>query len=135
MPHPADGKGPRQPTAALPPRNGDGAWWDRHREGEHRWNGNYCLELMLEEEISLSDIKELCFVKHHPVRCSLRNQGCRDKGHDAWKGGARLLAGACDRRVLSSWPYLWTTKKGEVKETLRNAWQALSSLVVKGIRE
>ena len=72
------------------PRKGDGPWWDRHKEGEHRWNGDSCLELMVEEEISPSDIKELRFVKHHPKRCSMKNQGCRDKGHDAWKGGARL---------------------------------------------
>ena len=29
---------------------------------------------MLEGEISLSDIKELKFVKHHPVRCSMKRR-------------------------------------------------------------
>src|SRR5262249_42862194 len=38
----------------------------------------------------------------------------------------RLLAGACDRGVLSRWPYLWKTKKGEVKNSLQDAWQKLS---------
>jgi hypothetical protein len=90
---------------------------------------------MLEEEIGLSDIKDLRFVQHHPVRCSMKNRDCGDKGQDDWKGGARLLAGGCDRRVLSRWPYLWTTEKREVKESLRVAWQTLRSLVVKGIKE
>jgi hypothetical protein len=117
------------------PRNGDGPWWDRHKENDHRWNGKFCLEVMLEEEIRLSDIKELKFVGHHSVRCSMKNQGCRDKGQDAWTGGARLLAGACDRQILSNWPYLWTTKKGNVKESLQNAWQKLSGWISEGIME
>jgi hypothetical protein len=117
------------------PRKGDGPWWDDRKSGEHRWNGDHCLEFMLEGEIRLSDVKELRFVKHHPERCSMKNQGCNDKGHDSWKGSARLLAGACDRHVLTRWPYLWTTNKGEMKESLRDAWQALSSWACKGIKE
>src|SRR5207245_1566731 len=101
----------------------------------HRWNGNYCLEFMLEDEISLSDIKELNFVQHHPKRCSMKNQGCRDKGHSHKKGGARFLAGSCDRRVLSDWPSLWKTKKGKAKESLCFAWQSLRTWICSGIKE
>jgi len=117
------------------PQRCDGPWWHHRKEQKHYWNGYYCLEFMLEAEIALSDIKELRFVKHHPVRCSMKNQNCNDMGHDSWKGAARLLAGACDRRVLLRWPDLWVTKKGEMKDALRMAWESLSSWVCKGIKE
>ena len=55
------------------PAEGDGPWWADDEKDKHYWNGNYCLEFMLEDEIPLSSISELRFVRHHPVStCTCR---------------------------------------------------------------
>lgn len=43
---------------------GDGPWWHNETAQTHHWNGDYCLELMIECEISLSDVTSLRFVTH-----------------------------------------------------------------------
>jgi hypothetical protein len=47
------------------PTKGDGPWWHRKSDDAHFWNGNFCLEIMLERDISLAEIQSFDFVTHH----------------------------------------------------------------------
>jgi hypothetical protein len=116
------------------PGNGDGPWRVDEKHEKHYWNGNHCLEFMLEGEIPLSSVSELRFVKHHKLRCSISSGSCPDRGHDGGHAAARLLAGACDRRLLSLRPEVWV-EDDEPKACLLYAWQRLHERLCKGIEE
>ena len=116
------------------PGQGDGPWWADHKNRKHYWNGKHCLEFMLEAEIPLSSISELRFVRHHKDRCSISPSDCTDRGHDAQRGAARLLAGACGRRLLFLHPELWVEDDGP-RECLTYAWQRLHDRLCNGIQK
>ncbi|MBL8633640.1 MAG: hypothetical protein JNM40_10480 [Myxococcales bacterium] len=70
------------------PQVGDGPWW-LSSSGQHYWNGNHCLEFMIEGDISLTDSYNIDFVKHHvsycnidPRTCTYRDRGDREAGQD-----------------------------------------------------
>jgi hypothetical protein len=116
------------------PGEGDGPWWANEENDKHYWNGDYCLEFMLEGEIPLSAISELRFVRHHQVRCSISPGSCPDRGHGRDHGAARLLAGACDRRLLSGRPEVWLEDE-KPKPCLIYAWEQLHARLCKGIEK
>jgi hypothetical protein len=116
------------------PSRGDGPWWDDEENEKHYWNGNLCLEFMLEEEIPLSSISKLNFVKHHNSRCSISPQSCPDRRHRSELGAARLLAGACGRRLLSRRPRIWV-EDDKPKECLLFAWRQLHERLCHEIQE
>ncbi len=80
------------------PTVGDGPWWI-DSTGQQHWNGNYCLEIMVEGDISLTGAKHVDFVKHHPKRCNIDYTACAYCGCDSDKAGAEFLA-----RIASSAP-------------------------------
>lgn len=106
----------------------DGPWWRSETTGRHYWNGEYCLEFMLEEEIPLHEISRLRFVEHHPHRCSVDPARCSECGNAAGRGAARLLAGACDRRLLARSSSLWVDADAPT-EALKFAWDELRGRV------
>jgi hypothetical protein len=78
------------------PTAGDGPWW-WSPSGEHYWNGKYCLEVMVEEDLDLASATAVDFVKHHPNFCSIDYQSCRYRGVDADGGGAEFIAALVSR--------------------------------------
>lgn len=109
------------------PETGDGPWWYDDTSDEHFWNGNYCLEFMLEAPVPLDSVRSLRFVTHHPNRCSIAPHSCPDRAHDSQRGGARLLAGACARRLLR--PLLWLNDDGTPTSQMVFAWRELRYLL------
>jgi hypothetical protein len=79
------------------PTKGDGPWWHDKDNGLHYWNGNYCLEVMIESDVSIHDTKEIDFVDHHKYQCSIDPGGCPDRGLFRAQGGARFIA------ALAAW--------------------------------
>lgn len=87
-------------TGTLPPYDpaaGDGPWWQA-ASGEHYWNGEYCLEVMVEGDLELASVTDVDFVKHHTKRCSVDYRTCRYCGTSSDDGGAELIAGMIARR-------------------------------------
>ncbi len=117
------------------PADGDGPWWHDESHDIHFWNGRYCLELMLESTIPLDTVSSLKFVQHHPQRCSVDPSACPDRGDDAGRGAARLLAGACAHRLLDRQPSLWLNDDERPNKALKRAWGELSFRLTKGIRD
>ena len=58
------------------PTAGNGPWWHDVASNRHYWNGNYCLEFMLEAPMPLDSVHSLRFVTHHPNRCSIAPRSC-----------------------------------------------------------
>jgi hypothetical protein len=75
----------------------NGPWWFDDEYKRHYFNGNYCLEFMIEAPISLRYLSGFEFVKHHDQYCSMHRTSpsrCAELGLLASQGGARFLARA-----------------------------------------
>lgn len=72
------------------PTQDRGPWWIAP-SGEHFWNGKYCLEIMVEEDLLLDQVIELDFVRHHPRFCSIGHQTCAYKGTDDDEAAGKFL--------------------------------------------
>jgi hypothetical protein len=94
------------------PRIGDGpSWIDPN--GQHFWNGKYCLEFMVEGDLPLSGVTAVDFVKHHEHRCNIDYKTCRYCGWSADKGAAAFLGTLASVKSSVRLPGLISqTKKG-----------------------
>jgi len=86
------------------PTVGDGPWWIYPLDGEHYWNGEYCLEIMLEGDIDLERASKVDFVRHHSDRCSIDYRSCRSRGYSADVGGAEFVAAVVSRGLSLALP-------------------------------
>lgn len=85
------------------PTAGTGPWWHDQDTGEHYWNGELCLEVMLEETgLSIEKTFGMEFVKHHPDFCSVDRSSCGDLGQSDDVGGARFISGLCSEQLMES---------------------------------
>jgi hypothetical protein len=73
------------------PTRGDGPWYLDVSTGTHYWNGRYCLELMLEENLPLANVSEIDFVDHHPHGCCIDPSSCPDRGKGSSESGAEFM--------------------------------------------
>ena len=87
------------------PAVGDGPWWISP-SGEHYWNGNYCLEIMVEDDLDLGTATQVDFVDHHEMRCSIDYRACSYCGTSRTEGGAEFLAALVSRRPAIDLPGL-----------------------------
>ncbi|MCB9508119.1 MAG: hypothetical protein H6697_10725 [Myxococcales bacterium] len=82
---------------AYDPAVGDGPWWYDGASGTHYYNGKFCLEFMLEDDLPTSAIVRADFVNHHAENCAVTPkspQTCQQLGHQKDEGGGRFLAAA-----------------------------------------
>lgn len=68
----------------------DGPWWV-DAKGQHHWNGNFCLEIMVEGDLAVANAMEVDFVEHHQKRCNVDYKTCRYCGWTGTKAGAEFL--------------------------------------------
>jgi hypothetical protein len=62
-------------------------------DGEHLWNGSFCLEVMLERDIPLSDCTKIDFTRHHDNQCCIEPWWeCRDRGVESGESTLRFCA-------------------------------------------
>jgi len=84
------------------PKVGDGPWWYDTSTDSHWWNGNYCIEFMVEENLLLKRCKGVSFVTHHETLCNLG--GCSEmklyKVYAASRFIARVLGEGLDAKAL-----------------------------------
>lgn len=78
--------------ASYDPTSGTGPWVFSSTSGDHLWNGQYCLEIMLESDLSVADAISIDFVKHHPSFCSIDWMNCPDLDLGKDQASARILA-------------------------------------------
>jgi hypothetical protein len=77
------------------PTQGNGPWWHDIANDIHYWNGEYCLELMLEDSLPLASATQLSYVDHHASYCSVHRQtpaDCRDRGKSQFYAAPEFLA-------------------------------------------
>lgn len=117
---------------------GDGPWWV-DGQGNHYWNGNYCLEVMVEDDLNLELATGVSFVDHHLNRCSIDPYGCPDRGNRARRGGAEFIATLVSRHPALSLPSILHTYSngsqsvaGPVSSALNELMHACSRLDVPG---
>lgn len=111
---------------AYDPEAGDGPWW-RDKDGKHHWNGEYCLEVMYEGDLDLSNAETVDFVKHHEKRCNIAPGRCQYSGKSASLGGSEFIAALAARRTIIDAPGLIETgdKGQKPASALYNAFVSL----------
>ncbi len=70
----------------------NGPWWYDLENGLHYWNGNYCLEIMLEQDLDIQESIGTDFVDHHPQYCSIGSARCATRGLQRDPAGALFVA-------------------------------------------
>lgn len=73
------------------PTTGDGPWWYREEDGIHYWNGKIALEIVIERDIYLNEMKSFDFVKHSQNKCSIDPVNCPDLGLSQFHAGPRFI--------------------------------------------
>lgn len=74
------------------PTTSNGPWLYDAENDEHYWNGEICLEIMIERDIRLSEVFEIDFVNHHPKRCCI-SSSCQDSDLNRYEAGSKFIAG------------------------------------------
>lgn len=85
------------------PTRGDGPWWT-DGQGNHYWNGQFCLEVMFEDDLPLETATGLSFVGHHPHFCNIDPATCGYRGFRADAAGAEFLATLLNRNANPTLP-------------------------------
>ena len=104
------------------PADGDGPWWC-DSDGNHFWNGKYCLEIMHEENVRLSKRTEIDFVTHHPKYCSISALNCSYLGTPTSSAGAEFIASMVARGSSLKYSGLTESNGGKLEPSphLRSA--------------
>lgn len=102
-------RGPQDNLNLLPydPTLGDGPWFYDSESDTHYWNDRFCLEFMVEHDMSLSEASGIVFENHHPKLCCLKTVPCPDKGLRVEEAGARFVAGfVAELKPQTPFPWL-----------------------------
>lgn len=84
------------------PSRGDGPWWFDKSDDTHYWNGNHCLEIMYEGDLSLGKVEKVDFVDHHRNFCNIAGSNCPNCGLKRDMASGRFLAQIVARQLDSS---------------------------------
>jgi hypothetical protein len=103
----------------------DGPWWHDISSDTHYYNGMYCLEFMIEDQVPIDDLEGISFVKHHGNFCSIMRDhpyDCPQIGAGADSGGARFLITAAARSLnIGGVTHLFLRPDGRFKAELLDA--------------
>jgi hypothetical protein len=109
---------PYDPTSADGP-------WTVDKDGNHFWNDDICLEIMVERSIPLKSATRIDFVRHHEKRCCIAPVSCPDCGLDPAPAGARFLAMAALSRTGFQPHPLVGALGGEPSKVVLDSWESL----------
>jgi hypothetical protein len=71
------------------PKTADGPL--RQRDEEWYWNGNYCAEFMIEEDLPLTLCWRTNFLSHHPKICRLHGSSCGERNQLPRQSAASIV--------------------------------------------
>lgn len=84
------------------PTSTDGPWWFDTKTNTNYYNGNYCLEFMIETTIPLSAACQISFVDHHKQYCSVHRYNpimCKELGMPSGLYGEKFISKACAQNI------------------------------------
>ena len=74
------------------PTQHDGPWWFDASTNTHYWNSNHCLEIMIEDDLDISDCTNTDFVDHHSRFCCNNPKMCKFLGLKRPQAAASFVA-------------------------------------------
>lgn len=103
------------------PTKGDGPWWQDESTRTHYWNGKFCLEIMVERDLQLTDCIKVDFVDHHKRFCNIEPLACDSCGLSKDAAGSAFLSAVVAEELDPSplgwvsdgqpeWPFLRAAK-------------------------
>lgn len=111
------------------PTLGDGPWWYDVANDRHYWNGNFCLEIMIEDDLTVAESGEVDFVNHHPNGCSVDWRTCTTRGLKRAEASARFLAALVAQGIDAAALKFTQDELGSTlpTSTLQDAWSKLGA--------
>lgn len=92
-----------------------GPWWYDKENDKHYFNSDkICVEFMFEEDLSLSNLNEIKFVKHHSDYCSINRNNpssCKESGMEADTASALFFANILGQSIKAD--KKWFKSKSE----------------------
>lgn len=99
------------------PRSKEGPWWHDPETDTHYWNGNICMEVMVETEISICDCLATQFVQHHPNYCCIAPNECPDRKLYHLDAGGLFIAGVVSRNLPTECLHMTVEESGVQQPT------------------
>jgi hypothetical protein len=96
------------------PKSGDGPWYYDKKEDQHYWNGKYCLEIMVERDLPMSEVVKIDFVNHHPRYCCLPGN-CDEIGSPWHWAGSSFIAGIVGQHIKHRLPKFYEMVDDEIE--------------------
>jgi len=100
--------------AVYDPTLRDGPWWYDKSDETHYRNGHYCLEIMIERDLDLSEVIKVDFVQHHPSFCCLTRCCTEQKFHSS-KAGSIFISGILGRNIDCNWLKFYKKNEDRLK--------------------
>lgn len=89
---------------AYDPEQGNGPWYYDRKNDKHYWNGLYCLEIMFEKHVKLSDAIGVDFVSHKSDQCCIDVKTCQYLDMSRHYGAAEFIATLVSRGTFKPFP-------------------------------
>jgi hypothetical protein len=104
----------------------NGPWWYNRENNQHYWNGNYCLEIMLEQDLDIEESIGTDFVDHHPQYCSVGAAQCTSRGLRHDRASVLFVAALVGQGIdPSNLKLTQSTSLGYYQNHLHRAWVQL----------
>lgn len=84
---------------AYDPTKRDGPWYYDNKKNIHYFNGNFTLEIMIEQDASLEEALRIDFVDHHNLMCNIDHKKCSELGFHQNTAGAFFLSRLISRGI------------------------------------
>ncbi len=105
-----------------------GPWWFDVSNEQHYFNGHYCLEFMVEDDLLVTQNVELDFVSHHERWCSINRNNpskCSDLGLAEWHSAGLFLATVLADSINFPVQLFKNDKNDGIPRTLKYCWSGL----------
>lgn len=113
------------------PTRGDGPWWHKADTDSHYFNGEYCLEIMIERDVLIEEASTIDFVDHNIDMCNVDPRNCPYRGLHRAHAGAMFIASlfgrgydSIIRRLFKNHPNI--IELHILQSSISTLWQHLS---------
>lgn len=110
------------------PTKKDGPWWFDVSHEQHYFNGRYCLEFMVEDDLLIDEDIKLDFVTHHERWCSVHRNNpnqCSDLGLAEWHSAGKFIATVLADSIVFPVQLFNDDKRNGIPRTLEYCWSGL----------
>jgi hypothetical protein len=107
------------------PSFNDGPWWFDSSSEIHYYNNNYCIEFLVEEDLSISTDEVIDFVTHHRQWCSINRNNpakCPELDLAGWHASGKFIASVLADSVTFPVQLFHKNESNITPDALNHCW-------------